>query len=261
VAHVLQFLLSGGGAISCLSLLTLWVVLSRGSAPARRALAVGAVAYWTAGAYLVPQTVTRLLAAPYTPLTADRVPPGRTAIVLLGSSAYQVGDWSGKHFSTLDRISASRLLEAARVYHLIHADYVISSGGLDNPTDWARPAGPAMADALVTLGVPRNRILMEDRSTTTHDEAVIVGAMLASRPVDHVILVTSQFHMRRSAGTFRAAGIDVIPAIAYFEPRIDRWWGKLVPTDKGLEETALVAHEIVGIADYTRRGWYTRTVK
>jgi uncharacterized SAM-binding protein YcdF (DUF218 family) len=261
VSHALSYLLSSGGATACLAILTVWVVASRGSAASRRSLAAATIAYWLAGAYIVPETATRLLASPYSKLTAEDVPPGRTAVVLLGSSAYQVGDWAGAHFSTLDRISASRLLETARIYRLIRPDYVISSGGLANPNDWARPAGPAMADALVTLGVPRDRIVMEARSTTTHDEAVIVHDLLAARPVEHVILVTSQFHMRRSVGTFRAEGIDVIPGVAYYEPRIDRWWGKLVPTDKGLEETALVAHEVAGIGEYLWRGWYRQTVK
>ena len=61
------------------------------------------------------------------------------------------------------------------------------------------------------------------------------------------MLVTSQFHMRRSVGAFKAAGIDVIPAIAREPQAFDTWLEKLVPTDKGLKDSAMAAHELLGI--------------
>ena len=113
-----------------------------------------------------------------------------------------------------------------------------------------------MADLLVRLGVPRARVRVEDESGTTHDEAVIVSRMLAAQPVDHVILVTSAVHMRRSVGTFKASGVHVIPAPAR-EPQFwDTWWEKFVPTDKGVDEAGMVAHELAGILVYQWRGWY-----
>ena len=80
--------------------------------------------------------------------------------------------------------------------------------------------------------------------------------MLSAHPVDHVVLVTSQFHMRRSVGTFKAAGIEVIPAIVREPQAFDTWLEKLVPTDKGLKDSAMAAHEILGIVAYAVRGWY-----
>jgi uncharacterized SAM-binding protein YcdF (DUF218 family) len=113
-----------------------------------------------------------------------------------------------------------------------------------------------MAETLERLGVPREHILVEDRSRTTRDEAVIVREMLAAHPVDQVVLVTSQIHMRRSVGAFQAAGVRVIPAIAREPASLDTWWQTLIPTDKGLEESSLAAHEIGGILVYWLRGWF-----
>ena len=62
--------------------------------------------------------------------------------------------------------------------------------------------------------------------------------------------------MRRSVGTFLAQGMSVIPAIAHETPPFDRWWGKLIPTDKGLEESGMAAHELAGLVFYRLRGWY-----
>jgi len=217
---------------------------------------VAAACYACASIYVLPAALGRLLVMGYAPLSQQSVPPGRTAVVLLGSGTHLARDWDGGVFPAVDKIGATRVAEAARVYHLLHPEFVISSGGLIEVTDNSWPSGQSMADALVTLGVPRERILVEDRSETTHREAVIVKEMLATHPVDHIVLVTSPVHMRRSVGTFLAEGLATIPAIAHETTPFSRWWQKLIPTDKGLEETGMVAHELSGLVVYRLRGWY-----
>jgi uncharacterized SAM-binding protein YcdF (DUF218 family) len=256
VADFGWYVFSGGGVVVCLAVAAAWAVVSGGSRASRRFLLAIAVFYCVVSAFIVPDTVRMLLARGYDPLTRQAVPEGRTAVVLLGSGSYQFRDWSENRFAVVDPIAASRLLEAARVYRLVHADYIVSSGGLIAENERNRPSGVTMAEALVRLGVPREDILVEDRSKTTHDEAVIVKDMLQSHPVDHVVLVTSQFHMRRSVGTFKAAGIDVIPAVAREPQGLDTWWEKLIPTDKGLEGSSMAAHELGGIIVYSFRGWF-----
>jgi uncharacterized SAM-binding protein YcdF (DUF218 family) len=250
------FLLSAGGAICCLLVGAVWAIASRGSKASRRFLIITAVVYWIAGAYAVPDAIRASLSSPYRPLTRNDVPPGRTAIVLLGSGSYQFRDWSENHFAIVDAVAASRLLEAARVFRLLQADYIISSGGLITVNERNRPSGLTMAETLEQLGIPKDRILVETRSKTTRDEALIVKEMLAAHPVDRVVLVTSQIHMRRSVGAFRAAGVDVIPAIAREPASLDTWWQKLIPTDKGLEDSSMAAHEVGGILVYRLRGWF-----
>ena len=247
---------SSAGATACLAIGALWALASRGSLASRRFLAVCAACYWLAGAYIVPETVRSWLARGYAPLTRADVPAGRTAVVLLGSGSYQFRDWSDGQFVVIDRIAAARLLEAARVFRLINPDFIVSSGGLVRPTPRSWPSGLTMAEDLVRLGVPRDRIIVESESKTTHHEAVLVKELLRAHPVDHVVLVTSQFHMLRSVGTFRAAGIEVIPAIAREPQGVDEWWEKLIPTDKGMEGSGMAAHELAGIVAYAVRGWY-----
>lgn len=251
------FVFSSGGAIVLLTIVALWVALSRGRASARFALLLVVLFYWAASSFIVSSTLQRALAEGYRPLTRDDLPPGgRTAVVLLGSGSYRFRDWSDNQFSTVDYIGSSRVLEAARVFRLANADYLISSGGLLEARDRNVASGTAMAELVERLGVPRSRIRVEDESGTTRDEAVIVSRMLAAHPVDHVILVTSQVHMRRSVGAFRAAGLQVIPAVAREPQSLDEWWENIVPTDKGLDGTAMVAHELAGILVYQWRGWY-----
>ncbi len=256
MARVLWFVCSSGGVTVAFALAVIGVVASSGSRLSRRVLLLVAAAYWVAGTYVVPATIKRVIAWGYAPISASDVPPGRIAVVLLGSGSYLSRDWTGRQFATVDRIGASRVVAAAHAYQLLGADFVISSGGLLEANEHSWPSGLAMADALVSLGVPRDRIVVENESGTTRDEAVIVKRLLASRPVDHLVLVTSPVHMRRSVGVFLAEGITVIPAIARETPPFDRWWAELIPTDKGLEESGMAAHELAGLAVYYLRGWY-----
>jgi uncharacterized SAM-binding protein YcdF (DUF218 family) len=249
------YVFSAGGAAVCLAIGAIWAAASGGSRASRRFLLIAAACYWIGGAYVVPDTIRVWLASPYHPLQRTDVPSGRTAVVLLGSGSYQFRDWSENHFAIVDSIGASRLLEAARVFKLLDAEYVISSGGLITANERNRPSGLTMAEALERLGIPKERILVEAKSKTTRDEALIVHDMLTARPVDHVVLVTSQIHMRRSVGTFKAAGIDVVPAIAREPASVDTWWEKLIPTDKGFDGSSLAAHEVGGILVYRLRGW------
>lgn len=250
------FVFSAGGAIVCLTAAAAWTLVSHGSAASRRVLIATVLVYWTTSSAVVPDAARRLLAFGYTPVTRADVPAGHTAVVLLGSGSYRFRDWSDNQFSVVDPIGASRLLEAARVFHLLNADYIISSGGLSVVRDRNRPSGLTMAEALQGLGVPKDRLLVETESTTTRHEAVIIKDMLAAHPVDQVVLVTSQFHMRRAVGTFKAMGIEVVPAIAREPLWTDPWWEMVIPSDKALDKTGMAAHELAGIVAYGVRGWY-----
>ena len=60
-----------------------------------------------------------------------------------------------------------------------------------------------MKTALVELGVPADRILLESTSQVTHDEAVLTARMLRDLEITSCVLVTSNLHMRRALATFR----------------------------------------------------------
>jgi uncharacterized SAM-binding protein YcdF (DUF218 family) len=113
-----------------------------------------------------------------------------------------------------------------------------------------------MRDVMARAGIPETRLLLETESRNTHDESVIVARMLSNLNVQHVILVTSETHMRRSLGTFRAQGVHAVPAIAREPVPVMTWISWVIPTEGGLGRAADVWHEILGLAYYFVRGWY-----
>lgn len=254
-AAAVRFLLSSGGVTVVLASLGLWNLWRPKAKRARRAFVLASVTYALLGYYPLPRRVGDWLTSPFHPLTRADVPPGRTAIVLLGSGTDTQVDWSGNTFSVLDPVGAERTLEAFRVFTLLNATWVISSGGEPDPNDPDLPSSLTMQKSLVQMGVPADRIHIEQQSRTTRDEAVIVAGMLPSLPVDHIVLVTSGIHMRRSLAVFRAAGIDAIPAIARESIHSTMGVTRFLPSHAGLVESQSVLHEILGLVYYRLRGW------
>ena len=84
-----------------------------------------------------------------------------------------------------------------------HAPLLVMSGGqgADEPTSEAS----AMAEYAVGLGVPRESIVLEDRSTTTRENIAFTRKLLADLAARHgasydqVLLVTSSYHAVRTA--------------------------------------------------------------
>jgi uncharacterized SAM-binding protein YcdF (DUF218 family) len=221
----------------------------------RRTIAAAAFAYWLATTYVVPYSVSRLLMWGYRPFEPSDVGPGSTAIVLLGGGDSYVKGWVDDITVTMP-VEAARMLEARRVFRLLPASWIISSGGPPTAPVRSRPSSTVMRDELLRLGVPAERILLESTSLDTHDEAVLIEPLLKPLGIRNVVIVTSDLHMRRSLGAFRAVGLDVRPAIAPDSRRPIYWWEWLLPTDRGLDLTSDIAHEVIGIPYYWLRGWW-----
>ena len=218
---------------------TLWMRARPHSAHARRFLFLVAIAYAVLTNYGISDGIGRLLVVGINPLAAGDLPPGRKAIVVLGSGSFTARDWANGTYSIVDPVDATRALEAVRVFRLVGAEWVISSGGRPRPDDPNEASGIALRDAMVTLGVPAARLIVETESRNTHDEAVIIAPLLRNLDVEHVVLVTSGTHMRRSLGAFRAQGIHAIPAIARDPYSPISWSDWILPSDLGLRKSAI----------------------
>jgi DUF218 domain len=255
-ADFIRYLLSAGGVILVFLGCAVWLAFRSGSRTVRRIVVAKAVAFTLLSTFGIEYGFSRLLIGSLQPFSATDIVAGRrTALVILGSGSFTVEDWSGHTFSVPDPAGAARVLEAVRVFRLIDPALVIASGGKPHPEKLEAPSGDTMHDALVGLGVPTARILVETLSTTTRDEAVLIAPMLRAHQIEQVVLVTSDVHMRRSLGTFRAAGITTIPAMAReLDPNVS-WIDWLLPSNNGLWVAAGNVHEVLGIVYYSLRGW------
>ncbi len=256
MSQLVEFAFSAGGVVVALLIAASWLWLRPQSNEARRFLVAAALTYTTASIYALPVLGTRLLALGYHRFSPADVQPGRTAVVVLGGGAETVQGWGEQRLSAPNSIEAARVLETFRVYKLVDPSWIISSGGSPMALPMAQPDSIVMRDVLVRIGVPESRILLESASRDTHDEAVRIAPTLRSLNVEHLILVTSEVHMRRSIGAFRAQGWSAVPAIAPDPHLGDPWREWIVPRHNGLLFSGEFVHEILGIGYYWMRGWW-----
>ena len=101
---------------------------------------------------------------------------------------------------------AVALADLARRYP--QARIVFSGGGGTLLEDEAAEAG-AVRRFAGALGIEPERILVEDRSRTTDENAAFSKALVEPKPGERWLLVTSAWHMPRAVGCFRQAGFDV----------------------------------------------------
>ncbi len=253
MTDLLTYLFSVGGLVALCLAGVAWLFARPRSAGPRRWLAAVVVFYAFASIRVCPWILSRPLVYGFHQFSGMDAPGDSTAIVLLGAGTFTVLGREHR-MGVLHVVSATRVLETLRVYQMLGSPWVISSGGAGDERD-AEPNAVTMRDALIQLGVPSSRILLESSSVNTHDEAVLVAPMLRALQVDRVVLVTSDLHMRRSLATFRAAGIDPVPATASdplpYHSRIE--W--MIPTVDGLTFSGAVMHEYFGLLYYGTRGW------
>ena len=64
---------------------------------------------------------------------------------------------------------------------------------------------------LIALGVASDRLVLENQSRNTHENAVFTRDLLQPESTQSWLLITSAFHMPRSVSLFRRAGFTVVP--------------------------------------------------
>src|SRR4051794_25739274 len=111
----------------------------------------------------------------------------------------------------VSKLLAGRLDRGRHVWERVRArggaPLIITSGGqgADEPVPEAR----AMADYLISTGVPAEAILLEDRSTTTLENLTFSRRlMLAENPDYRCTIVTSNYHVLRAALYARRAKVN-----------------------------------------------------
>lgn len=172
--------------------------------------------------------------------------------ILLGGMSY-ADDSLQRYFGS----TASRFIQAAKLYHTGTVQYILLSGG-DGSLKQDHPGeAPFLRQELLALHVPDSAILVEDKSRNTYESALAAKPYLTAKQVrDTSILITSAMHMPRALGSFTKAGIAVKPHVAdYILIRKDAGWSTLVVPDLSLlSHWQYLLKEMVGLQVYRWTG-------
>jgi uncharacterized SAM-binding protein YcdF (DUF218 family) len=131
-------------------------------------------------------TVTRVVATPLKEQGERSPKPGNRAIVTLG---YALNPDGTMHDILLGRLETTLVLAQANPDALI----VLTGGVPQN----RQTEGKLMANWLVKRGIARSRIIEENYATSTVDNALYSGYILAHHQIKYATLVSSASHVRR----------------------------------------------------------------
>jgi uncharacterized SAM-binding protein YcdF (DUF218 family) len=151
--------------------------------------------------------------------------------------------------------AAERLFEGAHLAHLHPEAKVLFTGGSPNPWKEEARESDFAGQALIDMGIDPGRLIIEDRSRNTYENAIYSRALAPDHGEGNWILVTSALHMPRSVGVFRQAGWKVIPwPVNYLTGAEPEWANEDVPIER-LYFMSRTLHELVGMLYYRARGW------
>jgi uncharacterized SAM-binding protein YcdF (DUF218 family) len=117
------------------------------------------------------------------------------------------------------------------------------------------PESRATAAFVVAEGIAPERVVLEERSRSTHENAVYAKSLLRPKPGQVWILVTSAFHMPRAVASFAAVDWLVVPyPVDYkIDPRTGLRPGFSLLD--GLGTATLAGKEWAGLLGYWLYGW------
>jgi uncharacterized SAM-binding protein YcdF (DUF218 family) len=239
-----NFLLGAG-------LLGAFLLVTRLASLGRRLMMLSVVLLAICGFSPVGNLVLYPLEQRFPPWDALRGAPD--GIVVLGASID--AELSVAHGTAVVRSAADRIIAAAALARRYPNARIVFTGGSANLlSNDAREADYAGA-IFESLGIAKTRLIMERRSRNTVENAEFSKALVAPKPGERWLLVTSAFHMPRSVGLFRKAGFVVEPYPVDW--RVGGRGDLISFTDiavDGLGRTDLAVREWIGLVAYRATG-------
>ena len=101
--------------------------------------------------------------------------------------------------------AAERVLDTIQLAHRYPEARILISGGGGTVFGDGAAEAPIVADYFKSIGIDPARILVEDRSRTTSENAVYSHELAKPREGERWLLVTSAWHMPRAVGVFEKA--------------------------------------------------------
>jgi uncharacterized SAM-binding protein YcdF (DUF218 family) len=251
LSKVLGFFTVPSNAIAVICALGVILLLIRRQRAGRGLLALGVGLLLLCGYSPLGNVLLLTLSERFPPWQFDgREPDG---IIVLGGpidSEVSAARNALETDSSAERVIA--MLELARRFPRAR---IVFSGGSGNLIANSVAEAPLAGQLLGRFGVAPDRIVLEDKSRTTDENATFTRRLVAPKPGERWLLVTSAFHMPRSIGAFRSAGFEVE---AYpVDWRTRGWDDAAMPFDKlsaGLARTDVAVHEWTGLLAYRLSG-------
>lgn len=186
----------------------------------------------------------RLIGALEKEYQVPRSVEGDVIVMLGGGATLDTPNVNG--LGHLSGFAANRLLTSAQLYQKLHIPIILSGGKVLETTGCEAEISKVI---LLGLGVPEDKIIIEDKSLNTTENAMYTKVLLEKYGFKQPVLVTSAFHMKRSVLQFEKAQVSVLPYPTDYQSNIKNLFElhQLWPSAGALLNTSLALKEYVGI--------------
>lgn len=170
--------------------------------------------------------------------------------VILGGGMY---DNSPKSLSLItgspSKAALFRIIEGVRLYKVSPKKIIITGGIVYNGK---KSEGSVYKELMVDLGVPHSDIIIEGKSRTTEENAILTKEVMIKNGYKKAALITSATHMKRSKYIFEKYGSDVIPAPTGYISRYKDSYGmeSYFPNADNFVDIRSVIWEYIGLIFY-----------
>lgn len=176
------------------------------------------------------------------------------AVILTGVTAFRE--------DIPDRIhthkGADRFLHPLQLYRMGKIDKFLIAGGSGRVLAGAVAEAEQIERVLLLANVPKEDILIEGNSRNTRENAKNTAKLVEQHPEwKNLLLVTSAFHMRRSAACFQKAGVKASAFSTDFNASERRFTPDetIIPSVSAFSGWHLLIHEVTGFIVYKVLGY------
>ncbi len=258
VVALLESLLLPPGLVGAALLIWCVLVFVRRGPIGERALTLAVFClYYAASTWPLANLAVASLETRVVRVAAVTHSQGAEAIVVLAGNASRASAFGP---AELNRASWRRLWRGVEIYYELDGRVPIIFSGGGRTGDTSASAGELAGAAASLWGIDSDLFWIESISTNTYESAVEIKKLMddrfPGRARHRIRLVTSAWHMPRSAGVFKKAGVDVVPEPCDYRmgERRDLELPQLLPNYGALSTFSVAFREWMAIGFYRVRG-------
>ena len=168
-------------------------------------------------------------------------------IVVFGGGVYEIRAL-GKTYPA--GATALRLMHGLAMFRQYRAKYLVLSGaGLRSVSNAA-----VMGQMALDLGVPKDRIRLEPKSTNTYEHALELNRMFVDKKI-RIGLVTSAYHMKRSETQVRKffQNVTALPTDFLYSTPASLQLLLFIPQSSSLMDNTQILRERIGMIWYAAK--------
>lgn len=172
--------------------------------------------------------------------------PSGDVIILLGGGVYdEAPDLSG--IGAPSGEMSGRIITAVRLQKKLDIPIVVSGGIV---FEGRKAEAVIVKRFLIDLGAPSDKIITEDKSRDTIENAKYTLEICKKLNYKKPILVTSAYHMKRAIMSFGKVGADVLPVPANFRTWKNKRYGWESYLPGNFEDVTIALREYLGLIFY-----------